>query len=320
MGGHQAGEVAAAIAVELLADAANGPAAPDGAEVARVLERSNAAIRAQARQRPELDGMGTTCTVAVVSNGSVEIAHVGDSRAYLFRAGDLRQLTEDHSLVAGMVREGILDADEASSDGRRNIITRALGADDEVRVDRVSMALEPGDRLLLCSDGLSGQVPDASTAEVLATEPDPARAVDRLVGLANAAGGEDNVTVVVIDPDRLSENPASPALDAPPRRRSGPRPTSVVLIGVLAVALAVAGTRALTGDLDPSPSPTVSTAPSTAPPPSSTAPPSSASPSPTASPSVTVSRTPTGSTRPNVRRAGGVPYSLADLGAAGRDQ
>jgi hypothetical protein len=242
--------------------------------------------------------MGTTCTVAVVSNGTVEIAHVGDSRAYLFRAGVLQQLTEDHSLVAGMVRDGILEADEASTDGRRNIITRALGADDEVRVDRVSIALEPGDRLLLCSDGLSGQVPDASTAEVLATEPDPARAVDRLVGLANAAGGEDNVTVVVIDPDRLSESLASPALDAPPRRRSGPRPTSVVLIGVLAVALAVAGMRALTGDLDPSLSPTVSTAPSTASPPSSTAPPSSAPPPPAASPSATVAPTPVISTAP----------------------
>jgi len=201
MGGHLAGEVASALAIDVLELAASSePDRTDSRTIVDALERSNAAILAEARRRPELEGMGTTCTVVVVSESEIHIGHVGDSRAYRFRSGRLEQLTQDHSLVATLVRDGVIGPDDAVTDGRRHVITRALGADDHVEVDVVASAVSPGDRLLLCSDGLSGQVPDEAIAAVLASEPDPGRAVDRLIGLANAAGGDDNVTVIVIDP------------------------------------------------------------------------------------------------------------------------
>jgi len=204
MGGHRAGEVASALAIELLERTTLESGGSELDVIVDALERSNTAIRERARARRALAGMGTTCTVAVVTDGLVHVGHVGDSRAYRFRAGDLEQLTDDHSLVATMVRDGVLDPDEARNDARRNIITRALGAEDHVDVDVVSSDLASGDRIVLCSDGLSGQVRDDAIVAVLATESDPRRAVDRLVDLANEAGGDDNVTVIVIDPDRLS--------------------------------------------------------------------------------------------------------------------
>jgi protein phosphatase len=204
MGGHSGGEVASALAIDLLERASAESGGMESDMIVEALERSNAAIREHARRHRALAGMGTTCTVAVVADGVVHVGHVGDSRAYRFRTGDLEQLTEDHSLVASMVRDGVLDPAEARSDARRNIITRALGAEDHVRVDVVDADLASGDRIVLCSDGLSGQVPDAAIAAALAEEPDPRRAVDRLIALANGAGGDDNVTVIVIDPDRLS--------------------------------------------------------------------------------------------------------------------
>lgn len=301
MGGHLAGEVASALTVELLEAAASGPTVPDAAAIVGVLERSNKAIRERARNSPELEGMGTTCTAVVISSRAVEIAHVGDSRAYLLRAGVLRQLTEDHSLVATMVRDGLLTPAEASADERRNIVTRALGANDEVRVDRVTANLEPGDRLLLCSDGLSGQVTDAQIREVLASSPDAARVADRLIERSNAAGGDDNVTVVVIDPDGLPAVAAAAAgarppaaardvasrddlSDGPPDRR-GPRPTSVVMTGVIALAIFVAARGAMDGANGPSAAPSESASPSAATPSPSASATTTPSPSASASPS-----------------------------------
>ena len=247
MGGHQAGEVASGLAIALLEDATDAAAVPDTDQIVEAIERSNAAIRREARLQTDLAGMGTTCTVVVVDT-AIHVAHVGDSRAYLFRDGRLRQLTEDHSLVASMVREGILDPVDALTDRRRNILTRALGAEDQVRVDVVSADRAAGDRLLLCSDGLHGQVADAAIATVLRDTLDPADAADGLIGLANAAGGDDNVTVVVIDPDALvragdgrSQADAAAATDGstpiatpdPGRRRR--RASRVVLLLVLLV-------------------------------------------------------------------------------------
>ena len=223
MGGHQAGEVAAELVIGVLGEVPDR--APDpGTAVVAALERSNAAIRREAGLRSDLAGMGTTCTVVVLDR-AITVAHVGDSRAYRLRGERLEQLTDDHSLVATMVRDGIMDPADAATDGRRNIITRALGAEDQVRVDVVTSDLAPGDRLLLCSDGLHGQVDDAAIATVLRDEPDPATAVDRLISLANAAGGEDNVTVIVIDPDMLagSANPSGRSTTET-HRRTSPRP------------------------------------------------------------------------------------------------
>src|SRR4051794_36576175 len=202
MGRHQAGEVASGLAIELLDAIAGRTPPPSEDEIVDTIERSNVAIRDEARSRADLAGMGTTCTVVVIDE-AIHVAHVGDSRAYRFSDGRLVQLTDDHSLVASMVRDGVMSSAEALVDGRRNVITRALGADDEIRVDAVSADRRPGDRILVCSDGLHGQVDDAVIADVLAEGTDLRIAADRLVGLANAAGGEDNVTVGVIDPDAL---------------------------------------------------------------------------------------------------------------------
>ena len=177
---------------------------PDGPALVAAIERANAAIRVEAVARPDQRGMGTTCTVLVVGD-TVTIAHVGDSRAYRSRGGRLEQLTEDHSLVAALVREGRLDPDAAAAgDPRRHVITRALGAEDGIRVDVVTVDRLPGDRFLLCSDGVHGQLDDATIGRVLAGTSEPGAAADELVALADAAGGEDNATVVVIDADRVA--------------------------------------------------------------------------------------------------------------------
>ena len=245
MGGHQAGEVASALAIDLLEAAAGRTPAPSLDEIVATIEQSNADIRREARSRADLVGMGTTCTVVVIDE-AIHVAHVGDSRAYRLRDGELIQLTDDHSLVASMVREGLMAPADAMADGRRNIITRALGADDGVKVDVVTVDRRAGDRLLLCSDGLHGQVEDPAIAAVLREEVDPGAAADRLVELANAAGGDDNVTVIVIDPDELdagvedATDQVEPARSGSRRRRVGLRVVLLVLLAVAAIALAIA--------------------------------------------------------------------------------
>ncbi|MFL5674456.1 MAG: Stp1/IreP family PP2C-type Ser/Thr phosphatase [Chloroflexota bacterium] len=253
MGGHQAGEVAARLAIDLLEEAVASTPAPSPDDIVDAIERSNAAIRREARLRADLAGMGTTCTVVVV-DAEIHVAHVGDSRAYRYRDGGLVQLTDDHSLVASMVRDGMIAPADALTDGRRNIITRALGAEDEIRVDVTTADRARGDRLLVCSDGLHGQVDDAAIAAVLGEEREPPAAADRLVALANAAGGDDNVTVIVIDADALvgaatEGQPTSPATADPPpadaatrapRRGRGKRVAGLVLLVLVLIAVAIA--------------------------------------------------------------------------------
>jgi serine/threonine protein phosphatase PrpC len=252
MGGHQAGEVAADLAIGHLADTLVPGRDPDARGLVDAIERANAAIRREARTRPELLGMGTTCTALVVTD-VVTIAHVGDSRAYRSRAGRLERLTDDHSLVAAMVRDGRLDAAAAPTDARRHIITRALGAEDDVAVDLVTGDRQPGDRFLLCSDGIHGQVDDATIERVLADVTDPGAAADRLIELAEAAGGEDNATAIVIDPDAIPVPTAagpsvagtvSPAANGSPSlsatRRPGRPRRRTLLVAVGAVVLGVA--------------------------------------------------------------------------------
>jgi serine/threonine protein phosphatase PrpC len=254
MGGHQAGEIAADLAIGHLAGAFVPGRDPDGRGLVEAIERANAAIRSEARTRPELLGMGTTCTALVVTD-VVTIAHVGDSRAYRSREGRLEQLTDDHSLVAAMVRDGRLDAAAAPTDARRHVITRALGAEDDVVVDLVTVDRQPGDRFLLCSDGIHGQVDDATIERVLADAADPGAAADRLIELAEAAGGEDNATVIVIDPDGMplpvaAELSRSGPMDATDRVSVSPSPSRArrlgrprrrtLLLAVGAIVLAVA--------------------------------------------------------------------------------
>jgi len=198
IGGFEAGEVASRIAVDVLKELEPG----DSFEVA--ITEANRRILAAGRGDERLSGMGTTI-VALRFGGTrerpvAEIAHVGDSRAYLLRGGELRPVTEDHSLVAELVRSGDLTRDQAAEHPQKNLITRALGADEEVEVDTAVVPVEAGDRFLLCSDGLSDMIPETRIGEILADAPgDPEKPARRLVSAALDAGGADNVTVIVVD-------------------------------------------------------------------------------------------------------------------------
>ncbi|HEX4777975.1 MAG TPA: Stp1/IreP family PP2C-type Ser/Thr phosphatase [Acidimicrobiia bacterium] len=196
MGGHRAGEVASATALEALRAAIAA-----GRPVPEAIASANSAVFSKAFDDPELRGMGTTITVAVAGTGegqALVVGHVGDSRAYHLHDGELVQITEDHSLVEELVREGRLTPEQASVHPQRSIITRALGVDEQVLVDTYDVDLAPGDRILLCSDGLTSMVRPNDIARILRREDDPTRAAEALVDAANAAGGEDNVTAVVL--------------------------------------------------------------------------------------------------------------------------
>ena len=205
MGGHRGGEVASHTAIEALrAAVANGTPLHDA------ITRANTAVLTRAAAEEELTGMGTTMTAAVAVGGhQLLVGHVGDSRAYLLHDGTLRRATEDHSLVEEMVREGRLTPEQAESHPQRAIVTRALGVDENVDVDLYTLDIEAGDRVVLCSDGLTTMVRERDIERLARTEPDPQRLAEALVAAANRAGGDDNITVVVIDALEV-DPPASP--------------------------------------------------------------------------------------------------------------
>lgn len=206
MGGHRGGEVASATALEALR-----AAIASGIGLGDAITNANTAVHDKAASDRELSGMGTTLTAVIPDGHGVLVGHVGDSRAYLLRDGELRQLTTDHSLVEELVREGRLTEQEAAVHPRRSIITRALGVEDAVDVDVYSVPLEAGDRLLLCSDGLTTMLRADDIAALLRRESDPTRAANLLVDAANAAGGEDNITTIVIDVEEDGIDPLAPA-------------------------------------------------------------------------------------------------------------
>jgi serine/threonine protein phosphatase PrpC len=211
MGGARGGEVASQMACERMV--VIDPASAGQDELRAAIVEANESISARSLSEPRLLGMGTTLTSALIRDHTALLGHVGDSRAYLLRDGALRQLTDDHSWVGEMVRRGELTEAEAAVHPHRSVITKALGTEGEADPDLVEVALEPGDRLLLCSDGLSGMVSKESIQELL-RRPDGAQAVaDALVEAALKGGGEDNVTVVVVDlaPD---EGPSAVPADA----------------------------------------------------------------------------------------------------------
>ena len=192
MGGHAAGEVASAAAIS--AAVATG----DGSAVSRV-QAANAAVLAAAAEDAARSGMGTTLTLAIFwPDGHLEIGHVGDSRAYLLRNERLTQLTIDHTFVRELIAQGRLAPEDAATHPRRHMLTRTIGMRD-VRVDSLDIHLQPGDRVVLCSDGLTGMVADTRIARILTKTQAPAGAVWSLVEAANAAGGLDNTTVAVVD-------------------------------------------------------------------------------------------------------------------------
>ena len=203
MGGHNAGEVASAIAIEeLTALKGMGPwpnerAATD--DLKRAIVRATRRIREMAAGDRELNGMGTTLVAVLEDGSSVHLANVGDSRAYLLRQGELTQVTVDHTLVQELVDDGRLSPKDAERHPQRSMITRALGVDREVEIDLFTYKLQPGDRLVLCSDGLSDVLNPAQIRNALLRVRDPQQAAERLVAMAVEGGGPDNVTVIVVD-------------------------------------------------------------------------------------------------------------------------
>lgn len=216
MGGHRGGEVASATALEALHAAFSENGGLRDAVLA-----ANEAVLDRADESPELRGMGTTLTAGVLGDDdTLLVGHVGDSRAYLLQEGALSRITTDHSLVEELIAAGELTEQEAERDPRRSMITRALGLEAGVEVDLYPVPLAPGDRVMICSDGLTTMIGEDAILDVLASEPDPTSAAQRLVDAANAAGGVDNITVVVVDAlvEPVDVEEAAPEVDSRKRR------------------------------------------------------------------------------------------------------
>ena len=229
MGGHAAGEVASEIAanvLQTLSPSILDPTALGQAVVNANLEIIHAAQIGQGRQ-----GMGTTCTAALLNGNRLVLAQVGDSRAYLLHEGNLQQLTRDHSYVADLVERGEITKDYARIHPDRSKITRALGTDPNMVPDLYELTVEEGDRLLLCSDGLYSMITDDDIEHILNSEEDPQAAADRLVSEANGWGGHDNITVIVVDAKGFAEI----------KKKKLARKTKVTATFIVLVLLAVIG-------------------------------------------------------------------------------
>jgi serine/threonine protein phosphatase PrpC len=215
MGGHNAGDVASRLAVETIVEgialASRGaPATADAQSlISEHIERANAQIQAAASARGEYTGMGTTIVVALWHDGAISFGHVGDSRLYRLRSGELQQLTRDHTLVQQRVDSGVLSPEQARRATGRNVLTRAVGSQASVEVDLNTLETAAGDVYLLCSDGLTEMLPDTRIAAVLASHgASVVKAADALVEEANARGGVDNISVILA---RVVEDSGTPA-------------------------------------------------------------------------------------------------------------
>jgi serine/threonine protein phosphatase PrpC len=252
MGGAQAGEVASKIAADEFSSLDDEGSAPERS-LRNVVRSANQKIHDLAKRDASRSGMGTTLTAAMIGDDEVSFAHVGDSRAYVYRAGELKRLTSDHSLVEELRRQGRLTEAQAEEHPQRSIITRALGPEPDVDVDTLTYPARPGDVYLLCSDGLTTMVPEARIERLLDRATDLDSALDRLVREANEGGGRDNITVVAFrldDTDAVAKEP--PTLIAPPtpeaaerepaiaaaapRRRRWPRRLAGAIVALLIIA------------------------------------------------------------------------------------
>lgn len=197
MGGHQAGEVASAIAVDTILKA------DISGDVKTALQKSlmaaNQAILKQAEQSKEYNGMGTTVAVLFFGDNRAFVTHIGDSRVYYLSGDSLKQLTSDHSLVNELVKTGEITAEEAKSHPQRNILTRALGSNDSFDPEIIEIEVTKGDKFLLCSDGLTGTVPETLIKEYMSLETEPEAIVNQLIDSANEFGGNDNITVILVE-------------------------------------------------------------------------------------------------------------------------
>ncbi|HJB54894.1 MAG TPA: Stp1/IreP family PP2C-type Ser/Thr phosphatase [Candidatus Olsenella avistercoris] len=233
MGGHAAGEVASSIAVETIGERAPGTA--DDVLLGAAVEAANASVIAAAEAGIGKPGMGCTATAVLIEKNKMAVAHVGDSRAYVLHHGTLVRITHDHSYVEELVDSGQITADEARTHPSRSIITRALGSDPDMYADHFSLEVNDGDRVILCSDGLSSMISDSEIESVAVSSATPQQAADNLVAAALTAGGADNVTVVVVDV--LNDGLAEAA-----RRRLFRRGAAFagVFVGIVVVTLLVA--------------------------------------------------------------------------------
>ena len=261
MGGAKAGEVASAMATEVF-EGESDSSEPAEAQLARMLREANKRIHDLAVADESHRGMGTTLTAAKVTGDEISLAHVGDSRAYRMRDGELEQLTKDHSLVAELERSGQITAEAAEHHPQRSIITRALGPEPEVEVDTMTYPARPGDVFLLCSDGLTTMVPEARIARILGRSRDLDSALSRLIREANEGGGRDNITAIafrldeeavaaeeqptMIGPAPADAEPAPEPVGVPAERPAAPPRAPVRrwprrLAGAAVVLLIVAG-------------------------------------------------------------------------------
>lgn len=204
MGGHQAGDTASQMAIETISEQLRELADDVSLEtveqaIVRAIEHANEHIYRYASEREQFHGMGTTVVVTVASCDSIVIGHIGDSRAYLIDGESIVQLTEDHSLVNELVRSGQITKEEADHHPRRNVLMRALGTDPRVEVDIRRYSWKSGDTILMCSDGLSALVENHKLFDIMQTDRDLDDKVNHLVELALEAGGDDNITVVLIE-------------------------------------------------------------------------------------------------------------------------
>jgi protein phosphatase len=264
MGGARAGEIASALAAGALSEA---EARSGGeAQVKQLVQEANRRVHERASSDPSTTGMGTTMTVALVEpTGEITFGHVGDSRAYVLRGETLEQLTNDHSLVAELVRRGELSARDAEVHPQRSVITRALGTDPDVDVDAFTVRPEAGDLYLLCSDGLSDMVAGEAIEEILVRHrADLDGAAKALVKAANRGGGDDNITAVLfelvegtaaaVEPDERTRELVTAAdeedtlhpedrVQPPPRREPAPAPADTMVVPAAGIEAAVAGFR-----------------------------------------------------------------------------
>lgn len=299
MGGHQAGDIASQTAVTIIShEYYADPNTDVQASLTSAIEKANAYIYQDAAQNINRAGMGTTVVAAVIRGRELYLANVGDSRAYLMRQGKVTQVTRDHSFVAEQVRAGLLTLEQARAHPQRNVITRALGSRPEVQVDTYAYELQPGDMLLLCTDGLSEYVREDDLLTIL-SQYSPEEAVPRLIALANRRGGADNISAIVIQAGPRPGPARTQPLTAPtqriavqPRRRPiWPWALGIMLGAALAVGLILGGIVVLppllrrmqaTASPEIAPSPVTSTPES-----SSSAPSQTATVTPTVNPAPT---------------------------------
>ncbi len=201
MGGHNAGDYASRVTVETMVEKIADSKEEDTAKIfEEAIGAANALVRKQSKEVPELEGMGTTVVAATFRGNVLSVANVGDSRLYVISEHKLQQITRDHSWVAEMVQRGGLKSDEARNHPQKNIITRAIGAEDTVKMDFFTVHLNEGDKVLMCTDGLTNMLEDEEIRMILEGARDLVEQAGELVEAANENGGRDNISVILIDP------------------------------------------------------------------------------------------------------------------------